>query len=87
MATKEKPVAVTQPLIQHKDLMAAGDLGDELHAVSFSIEQGLINAGAKPGVDYTHLDLFKLAQPFVLQMFKKGSMEYTYPADEVSDGN
>jgi len=34
-------------------------------------EDSLIKAGATPGKDYTMLDLYKLAQPFVLDLFSK----------------
>lgn len=87
MATPKKSPVPAKPLISQLDTMGAGDIGDEMLAVAFTIEQGLLSSGAKPGVDYTHLDLFKLAQPFVLQMFKKGKMEYAYPADEVAPRN
>jgi hypothetical protein len=35
------------------------------------IEDSLIQGGAKPGKDYTILDLYKLAQPFVLNRYQK----------------
>jgi hypothetical protein len=35
------------------------------------IERSLIQAGATPGKDYTLLDLYKLAQPFVLDRYQK----------------
>jgi hypothetical protein len=38
------------------------------------IEDSLIQGGAKPGKDYTILDLFKLAQPFVLSRYEKGEL-------------
>jgi len=38
------------------------------------IESSLIQAGAKPGKDYTILDLYKLAQPFVLSRYRKGEL-------------
>ena len=40
------------------------------------IEDSLIKAGAKPGTDYTILDLFKLAQPFLLHRYKNGELSY-----------
>ncbi|NVD37214.1 hypothetical protein HUS22_16110 [Marinobacter lutaoensis] len=65
--------------------MGSHDLTDELYAIAYNIEQTMLNAGAVPGKDYSYLDLIKLAQPFVLDMFKtEGRISYTYPADEVT---
>jgi len=36
-------------------------LTDHLYSVAKDIEKAMIMAGAKPGKDYTYLDLFKLA--------------------------
>jgi hypothetical protein len=36
-----------------------------------NVEDALFQAGAEPGRDYTILDCFKLAQPFMLHMFAK----------------
>ena len=33
-----------------------------------NVEDALLQAGAKPGQDYTILDCFNLAQPFVLKL-------------------
>jgi len=35
------------------------------------IEESMMQGGAEPGKDYTVLDLFKLAQPFVLSRYEK----------------
>lgn len=48
-------------------------LEDYYMAVAKAIEKSLVQAGATPGVDYTFLDLYKLAQPFVLERFKNES--------------
>jgi hypothetical protein len=45
--------------------------------VASCIEESLQEAGAKKG-DYTLLDLYKLAQPFVLHGFEKGDLEITW---------
>jgi hypothetical protein len=72
-------------LMRRWKLMGSKDLTDELYAIAYNIEQTLLNAGAVPGKDYIYLDLIKLAQPFVLEMFKNaGRIEYLYPADEVA---
>jgi hypothetical protein len=38
------------------------------------IEDSLVQGGAKPGKDYTILDLYKLAQPFILSRYQKGEL-------------
>lgn len=73
-----------QPLMKRWETMGSHDLSDELYAIAYSIEQTFLNAGAVPGKDYSYLDLVKLAQPFVLELFKTGGrIEYEYPADHV----
>jgi hypothetical protein len=42
-----------------------------------SAEQSLIQSGAVPGEDYSRLDLYRLAQPFVLERFKEPGLEVT----------
>ena len=42
--------------------------------VAHRIESSMIEAGASAGEDYTMLDLFKLAQPFVLHRFEKAEL-------------
>lgn len=37
-------------------------------------EKALRQSGAVPGKDYSALDLFKLAQPFVLERYRKGEL-------------
>lgn len=68
-------------LIQQLDTSAPGSLPDEYLAMAYNIEESLICAGAEPGKDYTILDLYKLAQPFALELFKtKDKMEYAHPS-------
>jgi hypothetical protein len=50
---------------------------DAYYMTAYHIECSLIRAGAKPGKDYTVLDLFKLAQPFVLSRYQKGKLTDT----------
>ena len=45
-------------------------LEDVFLVIAQSIERSLLTAGAKEG-EYTRLDCYKLAQPFVLEMFKR----------------
>ena len=42
-------------------------LDDLLLVIATNIEDALISAGAVPGGDYTMLDLFQLANPYVLE--------------------
>lgn len=52
-----------------------GNLQDYFYLTAASIEQSLVQAGDNPGTDYTRLDLYKLAQPFVLEKFKAGEID------------
>jgi len=89
-----KPVAAAKPatksaapqrLLGAADLMGALDLADEFYAIAYNIETSLLNVGAVPGQDYTRLDLYQLAQPFVLELFKGNEkFSYVYPAVEVN---
>ena len=44
---------------------------DAFYMTAYHIECSLVQAGAKPGKDYALLDLYKLAQPFVLSRYQK----------------
>ena len=72
---------MTKTLIQKLDEVVAGELSDEYLAMTYTIELSLISAGAVPGKDYTILDLYKLAQPFALELFRDDSkqMKYEFP--------
>lgn len=93
-AASTKPVAAAKPatksaapqrLLGAADLMGALDLADEFYAIAYNIETSLLNGGAVPGQDYTRLDLYQLAQPFVLELFKGNEkFSYVYPAVEVN---
>jgi hypothetical protein len=72
-----------KPLINELDAMGKDDLADELLAIAYNIEQALLQAGAIPKVDYSYLDLFKLAEPYTLELFRTRNMEYAYPAKRV----
>lgn len=52
-------------------------LQDAYYMTAYYIECSLVHAGGKPGVDYTLLDLYKLAQPFVLDRYQKGELTDT----------
>jgi hypothetical protein len=43
----------------------------------------MVKAGAESGIDYTYLDLYQLATPFVLAMFvDKDADELGFDADD-----
>lgn len=72
---------MTKPLIKELSVFARGALTDEYLAMAYNVEQSLIAAGGVPGKDYTLLDLYKLAQPLVIELFRDDSrqMEYDIP--------
>ena len=72
-------------LFKRFETMAAGSIADEIYAIAENIESNLLYTGAKPGIDYTYLDLIKLSQPFILEKWKKGhgKLEFICPASEV----
>lgn len=71
-------------LFGNLDTVARGGLADELYAIAANFEEVLLLAGAEPGKDYTYLDLLKLAQPFVLEMWKvNDKMTYAYPSKKI----
>lgn len=72
---------MTKPLIQKLNHVVRGQLADEYLAIAYTVELSLMSAGAVPGKDYTILDLYKLAQPFALELFRDDSkrMEYEFP--------
>ena len=71
-------------LIQKLDLSIRGELSDEFMALAYTVEDSLISAGAVPGKDYSILDLYKLAQPFALEIFKSNeNIKYAYASINV----
>ena len=72
---------MAKALIQKLDEVERGHLTDEYLAMAYNVEQSLIAAGAVPGKDYTLLDLYKLAQPLVIELFRDNSrpMKYDIP--------
>lgn len=62
---------MTKPLIPKYELVDHHDLTDLLMVVAKNVENSLIQSGAEPGKDYNVLDLYKLAQPFALELFKQ----------------
>jgi len=64
----------TAPLISDFEHTDGNNFQDNFMLVAQMIEQSMCQSGAVPGVDYCYLDLYKLAQPFVLDQVKKGTL-------------
>jgi hypothetical protein len=78
---------MAKKLIPMMDTMVSGKLGDEFLAIAHTIETSLMDSGAVPGQDYNILDLYKLAQPFVLDSYKKDELDFFYPTSELLPKN
>ncbi|MFZ2451347.1 MAG: hypothetical protein WAW36_12590 [Methylovulum miyakonense] len=75
---------MSKRLIKKLDLSIRGELSDEFMAIAYTIEESLISAGAEPGKDYNILDLYRLAQPFALEIFKSNeNIKYFYASTNV----
>jgi hypothetical protein len=57
-------------LITRYERTGLDDFSDFFYIIAKNIEDSLQTAGAIPGEDYTILDIYKLAQPFVLHRFQ-----------------
>jgi hypothetical protein len=53
-------------------------LSDLLLVMAKNIEESMIKGGAKPGTDYSMIDLYQLAQPFALEVFKNNINTISY---------
>tara|TARA_R110002050_G_scaffold57423_3_gene128918 strand:- start:72966 stop:73175 length:210 start_codon:yes stop_codon:yes gene_type:complete len=62
------------PLITEYQHVDTRTLQDNWLEVARTIELSMLQAGAVPGTDYSYLDLYKLAQPIVLQNIKNGDI-------------
>lgn len=63
-------------LIKKFDTVSPESLEDHLMIMASNVESSMIQAGANEG-DYTILDLYKLSQPFALEVWKQ-SDKMTY---------
>ena len=66
----------SKPILPGLQVASQKELSDFYIMMARNIEDALIFSGAEPGKDYTILDLFKLAQPFVLHRFHSGEIEF-----------
>jgi len=62
-------------------------LSDLLLVMAKNIEESLIKGGAKPGIDYAMIDLYQLAQPFALEVFKNNINTISYAIRWQPKGN
>jgi transcriptional regulator with XRE-family HTH domain len=67
--------APRRALIPYQEPTDMKNMADFWWLVAKSTEQSLIESGAVPGQDYSLLDLYQLAQPFVLEQFKSGETQ------------
>ncbi|MEQ1636739.1 MAG: helix-turn-helix transcriptional regulator [Methylococcales bacterium] len=58
------------PLFPFVETTDPHSLQDQFYLTAAAIEQSLIQAGDRPGIDYSRLDLYRLAKPFVLERHK-----------------
>ena len=56
-------------------------LEDLLLVMAKNVEATLRAAGAKPGTDYNHRDLFTMALPFAVEVWKKSDGQMTFVTD------
>ena len=62
---------MSNPLVKRYDEVDQTNLTDMLMIAARNVEDALIQSGAIPGKDYNILDVYKLAQPFALELFQK----------------
>lgn len=73
--SEEEPLI---PYIEHTDIT---NFQDFWWLTAKALEQSLMQSGAEPGTDYSMLDLYQLAQPFVLERFKSTDMNLSVFGD------
>ncbi len=69
-----KPSKSKKQLLKKPENYGKNAFPDTFLVIACYIEESLIQGGASPGVDYSVLDLYNLAQPFVLHRFQKGEL-------------
>jgi|APLak6261663543_1056040.scaffolds.fasta_scaffold02020_7 hypothetical protein len=62
-------------LIERKQYLDNETVQDVYLIFASVIEQSLVDAGAEAGKDYTYMDLYKLAQPHVIEESKKTELK------------
>jgi hypothetical protein len=64
-------------LIPHLENLQPDHLHDLMIIMAKNVEDSLLDCGATPGVDYTILDLYKLASPLVAERWQNQDLQYT----------
>jgi hypothetical protein len=85
---KPKPAQVKEPISAYQngqtpaqalfpflETIDMGQIQDFFYVTAAAIEQSLMEAGDRPGIDYTRLDIYRLALPIVTEEFKKNGLE------------
>ncbi len=62
---------MAKTLIREIDNTDPSTLEDLILVMAMNVERSLIEAGAQPGSDYTYQDLFNMATPFALEVFRR----------------
>lgn len=75
----DKPKGKTHPLIPRFEYTDPSKLTDAWLMTAKAVEFSLFEAGAVPGIDYTLVDLYQLAAPFVLELHKKNELAVEFP--------
>lgn len=65
------------PLIPYFETTDLNNFADYWWLTARATEQSLIQSGATPGQDYSLLDLYRLAQPFVLERMRSPGLDVT----------
>ncbi len=65
-------------LLSEVESVKPEELRDLLFVMAKNIEESLIRGGAKAGIDYEIIDLYQLAQPFALEVFKNNINTISY---------
>lgn len=79
---------MTRPLIRRPRHTNPGELEGRLHALAAAIEDALLAGGAEPARDYWHIDVYRMALPFLLEDYRRGSLTIPvgWPPDLYDDG-
>ncbi len=70
---------MSEKLLRDVETVVPENLDDLLLIMAKNVEKGILKGGARLDIDYSILDLYRLAQPFALEIFKKNfaTMNYT----------
>lgn len=67
---------IVKPLLPRPEVTDHSTLTDLFLCMAVNIEDSLLEAGAIPDKDYTRLDLYKLAQPFAVDVFVRTNVSF-----------